>query len=372
MYWFYYKDLGIGGAETLVYRLANYFSQTVGAVIVSETVEDFYEQNANENLKLMKYKRAGALSMLLQAKTEDVVMTFYLRDFLRLKFISVICGRKAKVVMYILHPMILDVQSIDRFPYVKKFIKKIIRMILIRDYKNHKILFMDECSIRYIGDAYYCKNILAEKAVFRLPYEIKEVEKELIKNKTESRKDKFNILAIARATFPFKGYLLGLVERFRDITEKYRNVSLTIISYGPDFRRLEDIIYQSPVSDHIDLIGKVPYNELDDYYKKAHVYIGMGSTLIEAAQFGAVPLIAKSYEERLKIKNYFFCERPEIIGGLDDSDYIEGDYMIRKILDLTDEDYYRMAMRSRKVVVDMYDIKKVAGRMNKYLNCDSI
>lgn len=370
MYWFYNRDLGVGGAETLVYRLANHLSQMAGATIVAETVETFYEQNASENLKFWKQRKFRILSLCFKAKTDDVVFAFYLRDFLKLWIMSKFFLRKFKVVMYVLHPLIFDMQTFDRLPQIQFLAIRLFRHMLVKEYEKHRILFMDEYSIDHIGNLYDCKSILDKKAVFRLPYEIREIEKDLIKKKTENRKEEFCILAVARADFPFKGYLLGLVEGIQDIMGEYENAILTIISHGSDFERLEKAVKESSVSSQINLINKVPYNELDHYYKKAHVYIGMGSTLIEAAQYGAIPLVAKSYDEKLKIKKYFFYERPEILGTIEDIDYIEDDYMLRKVLDFADDDYYRASIRSREAVVDMYDIKKISDRIVKHLGQD--
>ena len=75
-------------------------------------------------------------------------------------------------------------------------------------------------------------------------------------------------MTIARAEFPFKGYILGLLDWFASSDS---NIRLTIVSYGPDEKKIADRIdsFDEIVKKRITLVGKTDYGQLEKYYKTA-------------------------------------------------------------------------------------------------------
>ena len=365
MYWFYYKRLGVGGAETLVFRLANYMSSIYGAGIISDVIDKSYENKFKKNVKI-ETSKAKRISLLQGMTRNDILMTFYLRDYLKLKLLKGIFNYKYRLVLYILHPMLLDVRSLDRFPLLQSLVIGQLRREVINAYSGHRLIFHTENAIKYIGNKYKCKALFKKESIFRIPYEIAEVNNNLIDNKSEKFLREINILAVARADFPFKGYIKGLIEDYEKLKIDYPLIKLTIISSGKDYEELLNEV-QKKADNTIKIINGVPYEELSKYYKKAHIFVGMGSTIIEAAQYMSIPIIAKSYTNEFITTYEPFYDTPEILGGFELQNCMDGIERLREILDYSKEEYISVAIKCREAVEKIYDIRIIAKEMNLYL-----
>lgn len=114
--------------------------------------------------------------------------------------------------------------------------------------------------------------------------------------------DDFNILSVCRMTFPFKGYVFGLVDDFSKLCAVHDNLKLTLIGDGDGMAALKEKVDSLDVStrNKIELLGEVPYSDLEAYYLNSNVYVGMGTTLLEAVAAGSISIVASSYQ----LENY--------------------------------------------------------------------
>lgn len=159
-----------------------------------------------------------------------------------------------------------------------------------------------------------------------------------LQERIKTRTNHFTIITVGRFDFPHKGYMLGLVRSYARLKDKYPNLNLVIIGYGPDekilLKEIESIEFQKQKD--ITLIGETSPNELKQYFANAHLNISVAGAVGDGARYGVISLPARNY-------CYGECE----VYGLDfdkritvsrESGYKVEPY-IEKVLNMTDEEY---------------------------------
>ncbi|MCR5755424.1 MAG: hypothetical protein K6G30_11525, partial [Acetatifactor sp.] len=119
------------------------------------------------------------------------------------------------------------------------------------------------------------------------------------------------ILAAARAEFPFKGYLLGLVDEFEKIKKVIPNAQMKIVSEGEDIEVLKGRIDQlEPVTKKgIELSGWITYEELIEEIIHCRVFVGMATGLLDASKNYRISIPVKHTTEKC-VASSFFYEKP--------------------------------------------------------------
>lgn len=111
----------------------------------------------------------------------------------------------------------------------------------------------------------------------------------------QERKDRFVITTCARFEFPHKGYILGLVDSYCRLKKEYPHIILQIIGDGSDGVMLREKIAALPDEIRKDIImtGMVPPDNLNDYYKKSHVIVGLAGAILSGAQAGIPSVVVR-------------------------------------------------------------------------------
>jgi glycosyltransferase involved in cell wall biosynthesis len=113
------------------------------------------------------------------------------------------------------------------------------------------------------------------------------------------------ILTVARLV-DVKGYVAGLIKTLARIQQtaglRFR---LIIVGDGPLRSKLEKDAESSGIGCRIEFVGTVPYAELKEYYVKADIYVGMGTTVLEAASAGVPAIVAIAYTENFLTTGVF-------------------------------------------------------------------
>lgn len=105
----------------------------------------------------------------------------------------------------------------------------------------------------------------------------------------------FKILCVSRLT-PRKG-IKYLIEAFKNLSKKYKNLELIIVGEGDDKNNLINLSGEEIKNEKIKFTGLVPHNKLPEIYQTADVFVlpslneGMSNTMLEALACG-LPLIA--------------------------------------------------------------------------------
>lgn len=299
---FVYRDIVVGGAELLIEKVANeLIFRNIKVKVVCESISQDMQQRyeaSNIDICIIKnWNNVGKLFMNSNEKTG--VITFFLKDFISIYAKS---HKNVKTICYAIHFSGLYYATSVIIPAFNTLVKKLIPIRKLVNSGN--CICMDEHVIRCTKEYYDLKEKCSLNwKVVRIPIKPVEVGEEFLLHRLTNAE--FNILTIARADFPFKGYLLGLIDMFADITDK--NVTLTIVSYGKDVEKIENRISVLPdnIKKRISLIGKTDFDELAIYYRDSSLYMGMGTTIIDAAQYGVISIPVAAYTERLIADSFF-------------------------------------------------------------------
>lgn len=344
---FTYKNIIVGGCEFLIYKLSKYAIK-VGdiPIVLCKTIDTEMRKKFDQsNIKIEKIDQWDYPDF--EEKTErGVIITFLPSDYFR--YFNLFSGYS--VLLYTVHYKALEISTKNKF--IKKLYKFYLKPILKKAILHNRIVCMDEQTVNYTNDYYDWKKKLKPRIV-RIPIDIVQQDEKIIDSRYYKKNR--NILTIARAEFPFKGYLIGLIKEFVLLFNEYHNLTLTIISYGSDIEILKNELKGIPrdIRNNIELLGKTDYSKLDDYFNNCYLYIGMGTTVLDASQRYIPSITVKAYTYELVSGNYFFNNNSEVA-------YTEAEnkteYLIKGILELPYTDYFSASIKSRDAVIYDYDV----------------
>lgn len=358
---FFCNKMAVGGTETLILRLLKWYSEH-GLRVILLTIEPIVDnallQDINEIERLECYVIDNKTSefvnkenLRLELSESEIVYVntqFFPEFFKCFVLLNFKYKCQFKFSIYIVHYYSAYMSRVLALSFGKILMKRLI--------DTNKIFFMDEETARY-SLSFYKLASLNSYVTLRLPIQIHEFEHFVRKN------EKFNILAIARYEFPFKGYLLGLIEAFKKIKAVRDDVSLTIIGYGEGELKLRQKILELPseIKSDVTLVGKVQYSCLQEYINRSNVYVGMGTTILDVANHNKVCIVVPSYQET-ESAHGFFHDNHSVLGSVYDSRYSYKllHEMILSLMSLSKNEYYELECISKQKLRDYYDIDKIA------------
>ena len=364
---FLYSKIIAGGAETLILRLGRHLMKyeevQIFCMDISKNMEYQYNQN---NIKIKKIDEWNPKRILLNGEPKDVVFTFSLRDFLMCESYVKEKNMKCQVLLYILHPKILRLERLNALKYLKKVTKKYIEKMIFQYIENGNIIFMDEMCIEWTEQFYNRKIKNMKDILFRLPIEDIEWDEEQFQKKIKKTTEDYQILTIARADFPFKAYIKGLIEDFTTLQKKYDSISLKIISYGADIDELKKWIKIAEFAGakNIELVGETEYDMLEKYYKGTNLYVGMGTTLLDAAKYGVLSMNTLMNTYTLKSTG-FFHDYPNLLGAEKDN-CRKGLEIMEEAISMSNVEYEKYSRKTRELFKQYYSIEHFINRLLKY------
>lgn len=224
---------------------------------------------------------------------------------------------------------------------------------------QHELAYMDGLCMERTARTYGCSS--RPDLVIPLAMKIEEFNEQKIIEKY--KRESFHILTIARMEFPFKGYVIGLIDVFERLCKEYSNLHLDLIGDGSNGKQLKKRMdsLEPAVKKRVDWHGNVPYHDLDSYFHKAKLYIGMGTTVLDAANHGVVSLPVGSYTYRCKGYGFLY-EDPMNLGGIGGRTEIAE--KIRQVLSFSQEAYRDCVKRQLESIRPLYDID---GVMHQFL-----
>lgn len=314
----------IGGAETLAVRIAEWcFVHGFVRIIyilpyagvrkpmfieaLKKTVsnlEIYYDDW--ENLQKLPVRADGEK---LFFRKNDYVLWFHdlLDLFIKGEYIRLRNHGNAEFhpYMYVIYP-----DNVKK-EYQRLLLKRLFYKICISRMNQFFLVFMDN-DTRIETERFYniqFRHCISAKIpmVFEMPFS------EYLPHVMERyRSGSFTIMTICRMEFPHKGYVLGLIKIFEKLRMKYKNIKLIIIGDCSPARDLVNAeIRGSSVSEDISLLGPVAYDELEAYMLKADVFVGMGTTLLDAARIGTICIPVDGIGYDLNAMGFFY-EVPEL------------------------------------------------------------
>ena len=349
-----YKSINLGGVQTLMLRIGKHCrKEGISTVVYCEEINSPQMKDAleNEKIKVVEVKNAPAAAFK-NVKKDDIFLTFSLYDYIE----CLVEKRKKSIdnnfFYYVVHPY--NTIHVTRLSILNRITENSYKNIIKKSIKEGFLFFMDKPCVQEYENYYDEKSDNAK--IIPLPMEIKPINYSEIDKRCENRICDFNILSIARSDFPFKGYLKTLVNSFEKLYIKYPSTRMTIISDGEDVSLLKKWVdkVNAHCDNRIQLIEKVHPSMLEQYYEDASLYVGMGTTLLEACDKGVPSLPIEAYTYELKASGFFNDVDGRVSTmpgeGIDAMSYIE------KIMNMTHVEYKELAMECRNTYEKKHDI----------------
>ena len=364
--------MAMGGTETMIMRLLSWYSskgyrailltlKEIDSKSISNDLNNIDFEHYIYNLKNKQFFTTKG-TLLSFDKNESVwVNTQYFKEFL----VCYTLLKKSKYNCYFIHNIfIVHPYSTHLFGRKFNFLgKKLVKILLT----NRNLVFMDEPSVESCIDFYKLDKNNFKFDIFRLPFHVS-IDKADIEIKRES--NIFNILTISRFDFPFKGYVLGLINSFASTCINYGGeLSMTIIGYGNDKIMVDKLIKSLPIniSSKINVLDEVPYSKIKEHIEKCSLFVGMGTTILDAANLNKIVIVPVSYQN-LNLSTGFFHENYKILGEIykKDTVYKTFDNLILEVLNYSKEDFKQISIKSKSVLREHYDINFIADDLFNY------
>lgn len=197
-------------------------------------------------------------------------------------------------------PYLLNVLSSNIFYQGRKYY-----LDFIQHANSLNIYYNSECSNEIIEER---RKISLENCI-QIPIPVNRVEK-----KYNIKDDAEYILTVCRMA-PDKMYIKYLLKDFYELImdNKYENLKLVVVGDGPLFEKVNSLAVQynkslKRFSSEIEMKGTVVGEKLDSLFSGCLYYIGMGTTVIQAAQFGKVSILATPEKKYIKSSIGYFSE----------------------------------------------------------------
>lgn len=371
--YFYYPLNTIGGAETLLLRMARYFVKYGNSVTIlsTEVSNNYITEQLNEICNIVKVNCINDIFKIYRCTEHlehhrDTFICFFLIDFFQCYNIISQKHLNMDIIIYVIHPYNLLLNGIKRNFIAKWIALETFKGIILDLIQSKRIIFMDNICIENT-ELFYKLSINNIAIRVLLPMNVFPALSEMrLLNIAMTRIKKKRILAIARTEFPFKGYLVGLIYLFQSIRERFPNVSLLIITTNKSLLKKSVLEYENNKNikisyKNITILENVPYDSLSEIFLSSYVNIGMGTTILDAANYALPSLVVKSYTYNCSFVN-FFHEKPTCIGGMAETTNDCGSYATNSYLDyilnLETPEYIHICNKTFQALQDNYDIDR--------------
>ncbi len=281
------KKIGtdIHGTVTLALRLFNYFNENGHECYLTQ-------YNNSPLLQELKWK-----SYLL--KVNEWWVPFHAKRYQAVEFDVIYClttddavtglqlqyryFRKAKLFIGVYHPKQFFVPTFF-FPNYREYLnRKIVKRI-----PPANLVFMDEpCKVSH---SKYYSMFFDESPVIPLPMEI-------YGKVLAPVNDTNKIVSVGRLN-NFKPYPFGVIKAVHFLKNNgYPKLTYHVVGDGNNLEKLTSLVKKLGLKDNVIFYGNVPYAEINEIIKDAFCFIGMGTTVGEAAGIGLPSLVAIIDEE---------------------------------------------------------------------------
>lgn len=230
--------------------------------------------------------------------------------------------------------------------------------------KDTNLVFMDEGTRMWAGNYYpsidFSKTRIARVGMIIPVLDLRERERTY-------RKEKFTIVTVARFEFPFKGYVCGLIDTYKELKKTYANMELVIIGVGEDKKMVDEKLesLSGDVALDIHLAGYVEYGLLEKYMKDANLFVGMGTTVLDAAKYGVPGIVATVYQMG-DYSSGFFASDYTCLGKLIDDEGAKKFHfkeLIEQVYQLSEDGYLKLCRRSYDILSQHYDLNNVMAQL---------
>lgn len=312
-----------GGSHTLILRMCKWLRLNgVETCVFCTKVSNTEMTNSLKELGVLienvgnysLYKVKKTVKKYISKKREIKVINFTLDKWLDLEVVKKIYRYEIENIIYDIHPETFHKGKAANFNFIKKYVKRVVCKLVKKISENNAIVAMEELNILSTRDflnldaSQYCPEIIRLPMVCNRKRNFDEI--------IEKGFDSNVIMSAARADFPFKGYLIGLIDDFVCLKKRYPSLKLLYVVAGPSLSVLMDKVKTLPnsISKDISINNWLPYQKLLDEIQNCKIFVGMGTSVLDAA-LQYKPVLTAAYNTYENKTSGFFSDNPFILAS---------------------------------------------------------
>jgi len=359
-----------GGSHTLMVRMCEWLrANHIPVLMICDRTDnkEMMDRLATIKVKVVKVggRRVPNIKRVISKlwDRELLVISFIWNYYFDVEIVKKRLNIEFDHILYCIVPDTFEKGAVFKSNLIRGLIIKAHARIFKRMNDNRSIIMMDEvCQER--SEKYLKQPLDPPPQMIRLPIVFPKMDdyEEVIKRGYANN----IILTASRADFPYKGYLLSLVDDFRRLKEKHPDLVLKMIAAGQDEDRLKERINALPedVKKDVILIGWMPYDKLLNELENCKIFVGMSSVLIDAAKYYKVCVPSKGYTEDNLAASYF-DEDPRYLYAPDDC-ATSAYPLIDRCFSWPYEEYRDKCIKNHDAAKELYEINNV---MNQLILC---
>jgi hypothetical protein len=278
-----------GGVETLLIRMANNFvlNHQVVILVISKKIVPNLSAEISNDVKILHVRSFYAVlpnkKQQLRAElnklfnnSPDVIFSYNMDSLLFSLFVKKLFDKQIKLLTGVYHPN--EYSWKPRFFNLSSyFFKKIIKQIPVEN-----ILFMNEACRKSTSNI--DKRFLSSPIV-PLPIKFDKC----LKGKNTYKK--YKIVSIGRIA-SFKTYNFLMLDVMKRLLEVNEDFEYHIYGHGELEDDLKSEIIRYGLAHKVFFYGTLPYNKFQNVLSDAFIFIGMGTSIIEASAQGVPSVLA--------------------------------------------------------------------------------
>lgn len=241
-----------------------------------------------------------------------------------------------------------------------RFINRLNRRYIYHINRNNHLLFMENRIIDVTEKFLNIDLSVSRNNIFPLPYQFME-ENPIYDNRKKT------IVTMSRLDFPFKGYLMGLIDDFTKMSEDIDDLELWIIGTGNSAEQLKDKLNKldKDIKNKILLLGELPYDNAKEIIAKAFVFVGLGTGLLDAVS-KKVPAIGTKVYEYKCLGNGFLYEHVSELGFLSgDSNVHDIIYELETVFNMSQKDYIDLCEKEYCAAISYYGMDQFINKIEQ-------
>lgn len=356
-FYFIYRNIELGGGELLIFRMAKYLKKDGYSVCVlyNTISSEMYDQFTQAAIDIVYIEQWTGRDIAKECSGEKNFF-FNLRDFLS---VEMIMHGKTNNYFYVIHPLLMQPKWLENRKSIRWAFVKTFQRIICQLVQANKIIFMDEMCLNNSATYWGFIDQISTNLIYRLPmddFEMADIER--------SCSSTFKILTVARADFPFKGYMKGLIEDVGKLSLDGYNIHLDVVTYGDGEKELQQwksIVNKKVGKEVISVLGQISNNELPNVYKNTDLYVGMGTTVLEAARMSVPALVTAAYTYDFRTSG-LFSSNPTILCAENSCD--KGYNLLLEISKMEKPQYILLRSLSRQAFENFYSIHSFFEKLN--------
>lgn len=350
-----------GGSITLILRICTRLvEKNIRTAVLTESMEnveivgklkqlgvEIFNFNVSDKRKTSKFLKQ------IYHNEKLTLLTFNWNKYLVVEAAKKSAGLSFANLIYCIHPTIF--YKGKSFPLCCKKIISDYRKVLIKMVENGSVYFMDEDTIN-TTQKYFGFEFKTRPPVLLLPMICNPLPDEE-RDKLISESFQGNVVFTAsRAEFPFKGYLFGLIEDFRELKCKFPELKLQLVVGGEEKDFLEFKSKIAPLleefQEDVTISGWMDYGMLLETIKSIKLFVGMGTGVLDVALLYK-PAIAVKHDIYENYADAFFYDDPLKLCAYGEERALR---LIEQVFDMSFENYSEVCKKSFETAKNFYGI----------------